>query len=251
MGEHGHVGTTLPDLALEALEQLVSALHGPCPGHQHVQRDEPPCARLPRAQGVVLHVVGQMPFDGAANGIALVDGQRRVEQPEHRRRARCAAGPDDVRGHQQGDDRVEALPSRDDDGSDAATTPADVHTSVSRWCALAASVTDSKRRLARRSTRATTRFTSEAVTDTARPSSELLEGPRRQQRPTAAVAMLSAATRIRLPSTPLEKYSALLCPYACSSSGSRAATVSIHSAISAPTRLTSDSTASESRPTDP
>ncbi len=40
-------------------------------------------------------------------------------------------------------------------------------------------------------------------------------------------AMAMAATRMRAPSTPLAKYSALLCPHACSSSGGRAATVSI------------------------
>ena len=68
------------------------------------------------------------------------------------------------------DDRIETLPPGQRDRSDAATTPADVHTSVSRWWALAASVTDSNRRLAASITRATTRLTSEAVTDTARPT---------------------------------------------------------------------------------
>ena len=67
----------------------------------------------------------------------------------------------------------------------------------------------------------------------------------------AATAMLTAASRISVPSTPLEKYSALLWPYAWSSSAGRDATVSMLSAITAPTRLTMDSTASERRPTDP
>jgi hypothetical protein len=57
--------------------------------------------------------------------------------------------------------------------------------------------------------------------------------------------MMSALSR------PLEKYSALLWPKACSSSGGRSATVSAHSAAAAATRLTSDSAASEKSPTDP
>ncbi len=63
--------------------------------------------------------------------------------------------------------------------------------------------------------------------------------------------MLSAATRISVPSTPLEKYSALLWPYEWSSSAGRDATVSMLRAMTAPTRLTRDSIASDRRPTDP
>jgi hypothetical protein len=63
--------------------------------------------------------------------------------------------------------------------------------------------------------------------------------------------MLAAAIRIRVPSTPLEKYSALPWPKAWSSSAGRAAMVSMARAIRPPTRLTVDSMASESRPTDP
>ena len=63
--------------------------------------------------------------------------------------------------------------------------------------------------------------------------------------------MLNAAMRISVPSTPLEKYSALLWPYEWSSSAGRAATVSMLRAMTAPTRLTMDSTASDSRPTEP
>ena len=64
-------------------------------------------------------------------------------------------------------------------------------------------------------------------------------------------AMATAATMIKVPSTPLEKYSALAWPYSWSASGGRSAMMSIHSAISAATRLTSDSTASDSSPTEP
>ncbi len=54
-----------------------------------------------------------------------------------------------------------------------------------------------------------------------------------------------------IPSNPLEKYSALLWPKACLSSAGFAATVSMPNAMTAPARLTRDSTASESRPTEP
>jgi hypothetical protein len=52
-------------------------------------------------------------------------------------------------------------------------------------------------------------------------------------------------------SKPLEKYSALSCPKAWSSSGGRAAYSNAHSAATAATRFTTDSAASEKRPTDP
>jgi hypothetical protein len=63
--------------------------------------------------------------------------------------------------------------------------------------------------------------------------------------------MLTAASRMSVPSTPLEKYSAFEWPNACVSSAGRAATASIASAMSAPARLTNDSSASERRPTEP
>ena len=63
--------------------------------------------------------------------------------------------------------------------------------------------------------------------------------------------MAMAAAMIRNPSTPLEKYSAFVYPNACSVSGGRSATASAHSATNAAMRLTTDSAASERRPTDP
>jgi len=63
--------------------------------------------------------------------------------------------------------------------------------------------------------------------------------------------MLTAAIRIRKPSKALEKYSALPWPWAWFSSAGVAASDSMASAISAPARLTNDSSASDSRPTEP
>ena len=62
--------------------------------------------------------------------------------------------------------------------------------------------------------------------------------------------MATAAARISTPSKPLEKYSALWWPYGWSSSGGAAATVTIISANTAPARLTSDSSASDNKPTE-
>ena len=63
--------------------------------------------------------------------------------------------------------------------------------------------------------------------------------------------MNAAATKIIAPSTPAEKYSALECPYWWSSSAGRSDTLIAPSAITAATRLTTDSAASDSRPTEP
>ena len=71
------------------------------------------------------------------------------------------------------------------------------------------------------------------------------------QRSQAAIAIPTAAARMRKPSAPLAKYSALEYPKSCVGSGGFAATVRAQRAISAATRLTTDSAASERRPTEP
>src|SRR3990172_13335540 len=63
--------------------------------------------------------------------------------------------------------------------------------------------------------------------------------------------MATAAPKISTPSKPLEKYSALLCPKGCSSSAGTRVIRIIHKANDAPARLTRDSSASESRLTEP
>src|SRR5690606_6159409 len=61
----------------------------------------------------------------------------------------------------------------------------------------------------------------------------------------------AAATKTMIPSSAAEKYSALPCPKWWSASAGRAAMVSETRATIAATRLTSDSAASDSRPTEP
>ncbi len=63
--------------------------------------------------------------------------------------------------------------------------------------------------------------------------------------------MASAAPSTRMPSKPEEKYSALWWPKGWSPSAGRSATVTIISANTAPARLTNDSSASDSSPTEP
>ena len=130
-------------------------------------------------------------------------------------------------------------------------TPTEVQTSVSRCCALASRVMELRLRPTCRSNKATPRFTNEARTETTKPRPICSSGLGVMRRTAAAYAMLTAATRISVPSTPLEKYSALPWPYGWSSSAGRAATVNIAKAIIPPTKLTPDSMASESRPTEP
>lgn len=72
-----------------------------------------------------------------------------------------------------------------------------------------------------------------------------------RKRSTAVTMMAPAATKMRMPSTPAEKYSALLCPKLWFLSGGLIATRNATSATTAATRLTTDSAASESRPTEP
>ena len=71
------------------------------------------------------------------------------------------------------------------------------------------------------------------------------------KRSTAAQMIATAAPAISRPSKPLEKYSALVWPNGWSSSAGRAAIVTMASANSAEARLTNDSIASDSRPTEP
>src|SRR5688500_9785878 len=63
--------------------------------------------------------------------------------------------------------------------------------------------------------------------------------------------MAPAARTMSAPSSAAEKYSALENPYGKSASGGDAATLSIHSAMKAAPRLTNDSRASDSSPTEP
>ena len=67
----------------------------------------------------------------------------------------------------------------------------------------------------------------------------------------AEMMMTAAATKIMTPSTTAEKYSALECPNWWSASAGLAAIFSTMRATTAAMRLTTDSAASESRPTEP
>ena len=67
---------------------------------------------------------------------------------------------------------------------------------------------------------------------------------------TADQIILNAASTIKPPSIALEKYSALLCPNSCFSSGGFSARFSIIKATTAATRFTHDSNASDNNPTE-
>src|SRR5918995_1464559 len=131
------------------------------------------------------------------------------------------------------------------------TTPIEVQTSVSRCCASARSVMERNLLPARRITSATPPLIAAATSVTASPSPTFCKGCGSMSRSQAVTPIQAAAIKMSALSRPLEKYSALLWPKACSSSGGRAAYSNAHSAATAATRLTTDSAASENRPTDP
>ena len=72
-----------------------------------------------------------------------------------------------------------------------------------------------------------------------------------RKRSTAVYMITRAATKIIIPSMAAEKYSALVWPKWWFLSAGMAATLSAMSTAIAATRLTTDSAASESRPTEP
>ena len=100
-------------------------------------------------------------------------------------------------------------------------------------------------------TSAATPLTAAATSVIPSPTPTFSRGCGSIKRPHAVQAIQPAATRISALSSPLEKYSALSCPKACSSSGGRAASVNAQSAVTAATRFTTDSAASENNPTEP
>ena len=91
----------------------------------------------------------------------------------------------------------------------------------------------------------------EATAEIARPTATSSSGTGWRRRWIATQPIETAATMIRPPSTPAEKYSAFSWPYMCCSSGGSVAQRTTISAISAAARLTIDSSASESRPVEP
>ncbi len=132
-----------------------------------------------------------------------------------------------------------------------ARIPTDVQTSVIRCFASASIVILSCVRATFIITRAVTKFIAPATMATRMPGPRRSSGTGSISRCTAETTIATAATMISAPSTPLEKYSALSWPYACRSSAGCAASVSAPMATRPAARLTSDSSASDHRLTEP
>ena len=133
----------------------------------------------------------------------------------------------------------------------ATTIPMDVQTSLSRCCASALSVIERKRRAARSNNQATAPLRAVAIKERVKPRSTELIGSGLSRRPAAAQIIPMAATTMRALSRPLEKYSALEWPKLWLRSAGLEAWPKAQNAVSAATKLTQDSRASESKPTDP
>ena len=110
---------------------------------------------------------------------------------------------------------------------------------------------ESRRLPARISTYATEPLMAEARVETAMPSQGSVSGRGSAIRSHAVTAMATEAPRIASPSNAEARYSAFVCPKWCSASGGVAATRSAQRATAAARRFTTDSTASDSRPTEP
>ena len=88
-------------------------------------------------------------------------------------------------------------------------TPTEVQTSVRRWWASARSVIERRRLPARSRRKATVPLRTDATAETAIPVHASVIGAGVCQRSQAAIAIPTAAARMRKPSAPLAKYSAL------------------------------------------
>jgi len=133
----------------------------------------------------------------------------------------------------------------------ATTMPMEVQTSLSRCWASARSVIERNRRAARSNNQATAPLRAVAISDSVKPRSTELIGSGWSRRPAAAQMIPMAATTIRALSRPLEKYSALEWPKLWLRSAGLEAWPKAQNAVSAATKLTLDSRASESKPTEP
>ena len=139
--EDGHRRQRAADVRLDALEQVVPLLHRPVRRHQHVQRDEAPRAGLARAQRVVLDAVARRSdrapaaaarsrSAGSAASIRPGTESRTMRPPVQ---TMLAATTSATIGSSRCQPVTATAPT-------PTSTPAEVQTSVSRWCALASSV---------------------------------------------------------------------------------------------------------------
>ena len=99
----------------------------------------------------------------------LFHGECAIQQPEDGSPEQDDACPQDIDGDKHGKERVEQLPAGQATAPTPSSTPADVHTSVIKWCASASSVVERYWRPAANSTRAVPRLMNEASTEIARP----------------------------------------------------------------------------------
>lgn len=97
-------------------------------------------------------------------------------------------------------------------------TPTVVHTSVRRWWASASSVIERCSRAPLSSAHPHSRFAPAATTESTRPRPTCSMGCGAMSRGTALQMIAPAATKMRAPSMPLEKYSAFSWPKLWSSS---------------------------------
>lgn len=129
-------------------------------------------------------------------------------QPARRAPQQPRPRQEDVRGDRESDDRIKRSHPVIATSGTPATTPTDVHTSVSRWVPSASSVTDRCSRPARTRTNPTPRLISDAQPATAKPMPTSDSGCGSSRRSVALTAIVIAASRIKAPSNPADRCSA-------------------------------------------
>ena len=158
------------ELPLYLLGEVVALLHGPLARHEHVHRDEAALPGRPRAHGMEPDPLSLVTGQDAGDDFLVFRGQCPIQQslcgvaqqPESRPQM-FAATMSPIRGSSTSHPVSYTITT-------PSTTPAEVHTSVSRCCASALSVIERSLLPARKSTSATPPLTAAATSVTERPS---------------------------------------------------------------------------------
>jgi len=111
MSEHGRVWPDLTDVTLNKFQELMATLDGPGAGDQDMDRYKPADARPAGAQGVELNALLFVWCEDTSHELLFLRRQGPVHQAGDRAPDNAAARPNDVGGHAECDDGVEALPT--------------------------------------------------------------------------------------------------------------------------------------------
>src|SRR5277367_4203460 len=110
MCEDGRVRHHMANVIFDTFKKLMSALHRPSTGNEHVERYEFPCSSLTCPQCVKLHSSLFVSLENLLDGNPVFNGQRNIHQSTDGLSNNSDARPDDVGGYYNCHNRIEALP---------------------------------------------------------------------------------------------------------------------------------------------